>query len=132
MAVVTFGRFTLSSAHGEALGAVVIAPEYILLQRPSSSAVHDLSYLAVWSGARVASVRSELAMLGQTGRATVDGRTPELAAILRAIEPTATAVFCYSGDCSRTFARRRLKAALETAASPRAAAAPKARPQRET
>lgn len=131
MAVMPFGSFTLAGVHGETLGVVVIAPEYVLLQRPASTTIHDLSYLAVWSGARIAIVSRELSMLGQAGRTAIDGRTPELAAILRAIEPRATAIFTHAGDCSRTFARRRLKAVLRTAVSPRAVAGPNRKPQRE-
>lgn len=116
MAAVPFGCFTLIDLHGDTVGAVVIAPEHVLLQRSASTEVHDLSYLAVWSAVRMSKIRRELTMLVREGRSAVDSGTPELAAILRAIDPTATALFGPAGECGRTFARRRLKAALKAAA----------------
>ena len=49
MAALTFGRFSLHDGHGETAGAVVIAPEHILLQRQSTAPLHDLSYLTIWT-----------------------------------------------------------------------------------
>ena len=114
MGAVSFGSFSMIDVHGSVVGAVVIAPEFVLLQRPRSSTIHDLSYLAVWSAQRIDAINRELSGLAASER-IVDQRTPELAAILRAIDPTATALFCRIGECRRTFARRRLKAALGVA-----------------
>ena len=118
MSAVPFGRFSLIDLRGERSGAVIIAPEYILLHRPPSAAIHDLSYLVVWSGQRSAAVVRELQTLAGAGTRTVDSSTPELKQVLHSIEPTATAVFHGGGHCTRLFARRQLKAALQTAAVP--------------
>lgn len=115
MRTVSFGAFSLIDAHGATVGDVIIAPEYILLQRGPEAGIHDLSYLAVWSADRVAIVTRELSSLRECGGRVVDASVPELRAILRAISPTATAVFLRGGRCSRTFVGRRLKAALRTA-----------------
>ena len=123
MSGMTFGSFAMMDPHGGVAAAVVIAPEYILLQRPPSTEVHDLSYLATWSPARVARLQRELATLRSQGSSPVDAASPELATILRAIDPTTTAIFCHAGDCSRAFARRRLRAALKTAGDARRTAA---------
>ena len=119
MAAVPFGQFSLLDCRGEDSGVVVIAPELILLRRSRSAAIHDLSYLVVWSEPRTAAVMSELQTLVQAGQRTVDGSTPELRQVLLSIEPKATAVFRRGGNCSRIFRRRQLKAALEAAARPR-------------
>jgi hypothetical protein len=116
MGSVPFGHFSLIDLHGEDSGAVIIAPEFILHQRPSAAAVHDLSYLVVWSGTRRKAVMRELTELAETGRTVVDGTTPELKQMLHAIAPTATAVLKRKGQCRRLFARRQLEAALESAA----------------
>lgn len=112
MRTVSFGYFSLIDARGSVAGDVIIAPEYVLLQRGREAAIHDLSYLAIWSADRVASVVRELEALDASGSTIVDGSSPELRVILRAIAPTATPVFLRVGQCSRTFVRRRLKAAL--------------------
>lgn len=114
MVHVSFGYFSLLDAHGAPTGDVIIAPEHVLFQRGRESAVHDLSYVAIWSAERREALSRELEMLSRSGGTVVDNRTPELRAILRAISPTATPVFMRAGQCSRTFARRRLKAALCT------------------
>jgi hypothetical protein len=118
MSAVPFGQFSLIDMRGESSGAVIIAPEYILLQRAPSAAVHDLSYLVVWSGPRTAAVVRELELLAGNGKKAVDTSTPELKHMLHSIEPKATALFRGAGQCSRLFARRQLKAALQTAAVP--------------
>jgi hypothetical protein len=115
MGTVPFGRFSLIDVHGEHSGAVVIAPEHILLYRPPSNAIHDLSYLVVWSAPRTEAVMRELRTLVATDQAAVDATTPELKLVLQAIEPKATAIFRRGGHCSRLFARRQLKAALQAA-----------------
>jgi hypothetical protein len=121
MAPVPFGQFSLLDFRGEDSGVVVIAPELILLRRSRSAAIHDLSYLVVWSEPRTAAVMRELQTLVRAGQQTVDGSTPELRQVLLSIEPKATAVFRRGGNCSRIFRRRQLKAALEAAGTPRAA-----------
>jgi hypothetical protein len=116
MAALPFGRFSLLDLRGEDSGAVIIAPELILLRRAGSGAIHDLSYLVVWSELRTAALMRELQALAE--RQVVDGTTPELRQVLASIEPKATAVFRSGGQCSRIFRRRQLKAALQ-AAEPR-------------
>jgi hypothetical protein len=106
----------LLDLRGEDSGAVIIAPELILLRRAGSGAIHDLSYLVVWSELRTAALMRELQALAE--RQVVDGTTPELRQVLASIEPKATAVFRSGGQCSRIFRRRQLKAALQ-AAEPR-------------
>jgi hypothetical protein len=120
MASVPFGQFSLLNFRGEDSGIVVIAPELILLRRSRSAAIHDLSYLVVWSEARTAAVMRELQSLVRSGQQTVDGSTPELRQVLQSIEPKATAVFRRGGSCSRIFRRRQLKAALQAADKRRA------------
>jgi hypothetical protein len=114
MAHVSFGLFSLIDPHGSVFGDVIIAPEYILLQRGRDGAQHDLSYLAVWTEERVDAVVRELSALGESGGTVVDSRCPELRTMLRAISPTAIPVFLRAGQCTRRFARRRLSAALRT------------------
>jgi hypothetical protein len=116
MAALPFGRFSFLDLRGEDSGAVIIAPELILLRRAGSGAIHDLSYLVVWSELRTAALMRELQALAE--RQVVDGTTPELRQVLASIEPKATAVFRSGGQCSRIFRRRQLKAALQ-AAEPR-------------
>jgi hypothetical protein len=111
MGTVPFGQFSLIEMRGEE-SAVIIAPEYILLQRAPNAAIHDLSYLVVWSGARTDAVRRELETLAEAGCTPVDSTTPELKQVLHAIAPAATPVFQKAGQCSRMFARRQLRAAL--------------------
>jgi hypothetical protein len=110
MALVPFGCFTLADARGR-VGEVLIAPEYVLLQRAPDASVHDLSYLVVWSDERIGGVVRELQAMTAAGM-PVDATSPELRAIFRSIAPTATAVFERSGHCRRSFVRRRLEAAL--------------------
>ena len=123
MGGLSFGTFRLTDAHGDIISTVVIAPEYILLQRARSTAVHDLSYLVVWTTARIVRLRRELAELQTLGETAIDAAATEVLTILRAIDPTAKAVFCKAGECGRAFARRHLKAALQTAGSGAAGAA---------
>ena len=116
MAALPFGQFSLLNLRGEDSGAVIIAPELILLRRTGSGAVHDLSYLVVWSGPRTAALMRELqALVGGSQRHIVDASTPELRQVLSSIEPKATAVFRRGGQCPRIFRRRQLKAALQAA-----------------
>ena len=115
MASVPYGQFSLLDFRGEDSGVVVIAPELILLRRSRSGAIHDLSYLVVWSEPRTTAVMRELQSLVRSGQQTVDGSTPELRQVLLSIEPKARAVFRRGGNCSRIFRRRQLKAALEAA-----------------
>jgi len=115
MAGVAFGRFTLIDLHGESLGEVIIAPEYILLQRGAAGPARDVSYLALWSAARLQAIENELAALALTGPAMVTGSAPEVRAILHAIAPAASPLFVSTGRCRRTFARRQLKVELERA-----------------
>jgi hypothetical protein len=121
MAAVPYGQFSFLDFRGEDSGVVVIAPELILLRRSPSAAIHDLSYLVVWSEPRTAAVMRELRTLVGAGEQTIDGSTPELRQVLQSIEPKATAVFRRGGSCSRIFRRRQLKAALEAAGTPRPA-----------
>src|SRR5262245_55855916 len=103
---------------GTPFGFVLIAPEYVLLQRAAHSTIRDVSYLVVWSAERIASVARELAILGPSSgaaNAIVDQGTRELRAILHAISPVTTPVFLGSGDCGRTLrarVRRHLDAKL--------------------
>jgi hypothetical protein len=113
MGGLAFGTFRLTDGHGDVIGTVVIAPEHILLQRSRSSAIHDLSYLVVWTAARIGRLRHELAELRTLGETALEGRAPEVLTILRAIDPTARAVCCRVGECGRALARRHLKAALQ-------------------
>ncbi len=115
MRTVSFGRFSLVDPYGAAIGDVVIAPECILLQRGREAGIHDLSYLVVWSGERVDAVTRELNLLESSGATALDSSYTELRTILRAISPASTPVFVRTGQCGRTFARRRLKAALKSA-----------------
>src|SRR6059058_40950 len=87
MAAVAFGRFTLMDLRGTVVGAVIVAPECILLQRGPAARVRDVSYLALWTDTRIAAIATELAALARSGPTTVDARTPELHAILHAIAP---------------------------------------------
>ena len=112
MAAVAFGRFALIDPHGDSVGDVIVAPECVLLQRGPSGRVRDVSYLALWSAARLQAVAAEIAALGRIGSTIVDATTPEIHAILHAIAPAASALFVASGRCSRRFARTSLKAAL--------------------
>jgi len=115
MAALPFGQFSLLDLRGEDSSAVIIAPELILLRRTGSGAIHDLSYLVVWSELRTAALMRELQALAGSDRQVVDGSTPELRQVLASIEPKATAVFRSGGHCSRIFRRRQLKAALQAA-----------------
>jgi hypothetical protein len=119
MAALPFGQFSLVDLRGEDSGAVIIAPELILLRRTGSGAIHDLSYLVVWSEPRTAAVMRELQALTGSERQVIDGSTPELRQVLASIEPKATAVFRSGGHCSRIFRRRQLKAALQAVPAPR-------------
>jgi hypothetical protein len=118
MAALPFGQFSLLDLRGEDSGAVIIAPELILLRR-GGGAIHDLSYLVVWSELRTAAVMRELRALARSERQVVDASTPELRQVLASIEPKATAVFRSGGHCSWIFRRRQLKAALQAVAAPR-------------
>ena len=113
MAALPFGQFSLLDLRGEDSGAVIIAPELILLRRAGSGAIHDLSYIVVWSEPRTTALMRELRALAASERQVVDGSTPELRQVLASIEPKATAVFRSGGQCSRIFRRRQLKAALQ-------------------
>jgi hypothetical protein len=113
MAAPPFGQFSLLDLRGEHSGAVIIAPELILLRRAGSGAIHDLSYLVVWSEPRTTALMRELQALATSERHVVDGSTPELRQVLASIEPKATAVFRSGGQCSRIFRRRQLRAALQ-------------------
>ena len=118
MAALPFGQFSLLDLRGEDSGAVIIAPELILLRR-GGGAIHDLSYLVVWSELRTAAVMRELQALAGSERQVVDASTPELRQVLASIEPKATAVFRSGGHCSWIFRRRQLKAALQAVDAPR-------------
>ena len=118
MAALPFGQFSLLDLRGEDSGAVIIAPELILLRRGGGT-IHDLSYLVVWSELRTAAVKRELQALAGSERQVVDASTPELRQVLASIEPKATAVFRSGGRCSRIFRRRQLKAALQAVDAPR-------------
>jgi hypothetical protein len=122
MSVGPFGHFTLIDSHGGESGDVIIASEAILLQRGRRTDIHDLSYLVVWSGKRIAAMNRELDLLASRPEKIVDASTPELRHVLHAIAPTATAVFRRAGRCRRLFTRRALRAILQTPAG--AAAAP--------
>jgi hypothetical protein len=119
MAALPFGHFSLLDLRGEDSGAVIIAPELILLRRSGSGAIHDLSYLVVWSEPRTAAVMRELQTLAGSDQPVVDASTPQLRQVLASIEPKATAVFRSGGQCSRIFRRRQLKAALQAVDAPR-------------
>ena len=115
MATLAFGRFRLIDARGESLGDVIIAPEYVMLQRGTGAPIHDVSYLALWSADRIQRVGRELNALATSGPGAIAHHTPELQALLHAIAPSATAIFVGGGGCGRAFARRRLKAELASA-----------------
>jgi hypothetical protein len=110
MALVPFGCFTLADARGH-VGDVLIAPQFVLLRRAPEGSVRDLSYLVVWSEERMAGVVRELQAMTAAGT-PVDVTTPVLRSICQSIAPTATAVFERSGQCRRSFVRRRLETAL--------------------
>jgi len=125
MAALAFGRFRLIDPGGESVGDVIIAPEHILLQRGPSARIRDVSYLALWSAARIDTIARELQALASVGATTVGMQTPELHAILHAIAPTAAPLFVGAGRCRRRFARATIKAELERSAAhplPRASA----------
>jgi hypothetical protein len=112
---VPFGRFALVEPRGSMFGHVMLAPEFILLQRASHTSIHDVSYLVVWSEKRVNAIVSELAALAGDGAGVVSAATPEVSGILRAIAPTSTPLFLNGGDCRHTlraFTRRALETGL--------------------
>lgn len=114
MGMVAFGRFALFDVRGAMVGEVVIAPECILLQRGRETSIHDVSYVSVWSPARIDAITRELTSLAQLAPTVVDPGTPELHTILRRIEPTARPMVLRVGSRQRFggFPRRQLKAEL--------------------
>ena len=117
MAALAFGRFRLIDPGGESVGDVIIAPEHVLLQRGPSARIRDISYLALWSAARIETIAGELQRLASIGSTAVGAQTPEVHAILRAIAPTATPVFVAAGRCRRRFARAAITAELQRSAA---------------
>ena len=47
-----FGRFALVEPRGMVFGHVIVAPEFVLIQRDAHAKIRDVSYVAVWSDAR--------------------------------------------------------------------------------
>jgi len=121
---IPYGLFVLVEPRGAPFGNVLIAPEYVLLQRAAHSTIRDVSYLVVWSAARIASVARELVELGPQGgdpSGVVDHTSRDLRSILHAIAPVATPLFLGGGDCGRTLralVRRHLDAKLRAATHP--------------
>jgi hypothetical protein len=117
---IPFGRFALVEPRGASFGHVILAPEFILLQRASHSTVRDVSYLAVWSRARIRAIAEELSALAAEASHVVVVHTPEVLSILRAIAPVSTPLFVGGGECRkmlRTLTRRQLAGELRAAAA---------------
>jgi hypothetical protein len=116
---IPYGRFALVEPRGSIFGHVVVAPEYVLMQRAAHTSIRDVSYLAVWSEARSHAIARELTVLATDGTGVVAASTPEVLAILRAIAPASTPLFIGGGDCHRTLralTRRHLDAELRRSA----------------
>ena len=116
---IPYGRFALVESRGSIFGHVVVAPEYVLLQRGAHSSIRDMSYLAVWSAERARAVARELSALAGDGTGVVTPEAPETLAILRAIAPVSTPLFVGGGECHKTLralVRRQLDAELRAAA----------------
>ena len=119
---IPFGRFVLIEPRGSIFGHVVIAPEYVLLQRTSYSSIRDVSYLAIWGADRERAIARELSSLASGGVGSVKAVTAgasETLAILRAIAPLATPLFVDGGECHKTLRalmRRQLAGELRAAA----------------
>jgi hypothetical protein len=118
MPALSFGRFSVSDARGDTTASIVIAPGHILLQREPAAALHDLSYLTIWTERSIRAVTDELAALADSGPGVVTSATPMLAAILRAIAPTGTPTFRDRGSCRGFRARRQLATALRLMTAP--------------
>lgn len=117
---IPYGRFALVEPRGSLFGHVVVAPEYVLLQRAAHSSIRDVSYLAVWSTERARAIALELSALAHgSGSGAVSPGAPETLAILRAIAPVSTPLFVGGGACHkslRALMRRQLDAELRAAA----------------
>ena len=116
---IPYGRFTLIEPRGSVFGHVVVAPEYVLMQRGAQSSIRDVSYLAVWSEERSRAIARELSALANDGAGVVAASAPEVLTILRAIAPVSTPLFVGGGECHRTlraFTRRQLDAELRASA----------------
>jgi hypothetical protein len=116
---IPYGRFALVEPRGSIFGHVVVAPEYVLMQRAAHTSIRDVSYLAVWSEARSRAIARELTTLTNEGTGVVAASTPEVLAILRAIAPVSTPLFVGGGECHRTLralTRRQLDAELRASA----------------
>ena len=116
---IPYGRFALIEPRGAIFGHVVVAPEYVLMQRTAHTSIRDVSYLAVWSETRSCALARELTALAADGTGVVGASTPEVLAILRAIAPASTPLFVGGGDCHRTLralTRRHLDAELRASA----------------
>ncbi len=127
---IPYGQFKLVEPRGATFGHVLVAPEPVLLQRGPHSSIRDVSYLVVWSTARIAAVARELAVLTGQGTGDIDARSPELHAILHAIAPAATPIFLSGGECQRslrTLVRRRFDAQLRAAFTTTAPSLPSGR-----
>ena len=122
---IPYGRFALIEPRGAIFGHVVVAPEYVLMQRAAHTSIRDVSYLPVWSETRSRALARELTALAADGTGVVSADTPEVLAILRALAPVATPLFIGGGECHRTLralTRRHLDAELRAAARPAASA----------
>ena len=120
---IPYGRFALIEPRGAIFGHVVLAPEYVLMQRAAHTSIRDVSYLAVWSETRSRAIARELAALAADSTGVVAAAMPEVLAILRAIAPVSTPLFLGGGECHRTLralTRRHLDAELRAAARPAA------------
>ena len=120
---IPYGRFALIEPRGAIFGHVVVAPEYVLMQRAAHTSIRDVSYLAVWSETRSLALARELTALTADGTGVVSAGTPEVLAILRAIAPVSTPLFIGGGACHRTLralTRRHLDAELRASAGPAA------------
>jgi len=118
---IPYGRFALIEPRGAIFGHVVVAPEYVLMQRAAHTSIRDVSYLAVWSETRSRALARELTALAADGTGVVSADMPEVLAILRALAPVATPLFIGGGECHRTLralTRRHLDAELRAAARP--------------
>jgi hypothetical protein len=116
---IPFGRFTLVESRGAVFGCVMLAPEYILLQRASHTSVRDVSYLVVWSEERSRAIAHELMALATDSDGAV-ADSPEVLSILHAIAPASTPIFAGGGECRQTLralTRRQLEAELRATAT---------------
>ena len=107
---IPYGRFALIEPRGAIFGHVVVAPEYVLMQRAAHTSIRDVSYLAVWSETRSRAIASELAALAADSTGVVAAAMPEVLAILRAMAAASVTERCArSRDATSTPSCARLR-----------------------